>query len=176
MRAKEVGVISPFAFEVIHRVDLEAPFDPKRPVLGQRRFGRLNASYCKPCITARPVTWSLGGHCADFPQLTLDRDLFLFHLRYLDHGLLLERQASRQAMMVNAGVAGAGWAKGQDEMTGFLQSFVDSGAPEAGDFSFDWQRKRISKGWAQDAHGFWRHTKLHNRRTYTIPDRFFDVF
>lgn len=176
MRARDIGVISPFAIEVIHRTDLEAPFNPALPVLGQRRFGRLNASYCKPCITARPLRWSLGGHYADFPTLHLDRHVFLFHLRYLDHAYLLERQASRQAMMVNADVAGAGWAKGQDEMTEFLQSFVTAGPPEGGDFSFDWQRKRISKDWAQDEHGFWRHAKLHNRRTYAIPDRFFGLF
>ena len=62
-------------------------------------------------------------------------------------------------------------------MRDFLQSFVDAGPPEDTDFGFDWQRKRIARSWHQDeASGFWLHNKLHNRRTYQIPDRFFGLF
>lgn len=177
-RAHQIGVISPFAIEVLHRIDLEPdPLDPARPVLSQRRFGRINASYCKPCITATPLRWSLGGHYANQPTLHLDRELFLFHLRYVDHGYLLQRQASRNAMMVNSDVAGAGWSKGQDEMTNFLQSFAQAGSPEDSDFRFDWQRKRIAKSWQYDAASdIWRHDRLHNRRTYRIPQRFEGMF
>lgn len=178
LRAREIGVISPFAIEVLHRIDLEPDtLNPKLPVLGQRRFGRLNASYCKPCVTARLVNWTLGGHYSDFPTLHLDPQIFLFHLRYVDRALLLQRQASRNAMMVNADVAGSGWTKDQQQMVDFLKSFVDAGPPEGGDFGFAWQRKRIAGSWHLDeAGGFWRHNKLHNRRTYTIPERFFGLF
>jgi hypothetical protein len=104
------------------------------------------------------------------------------HLRFADRDMLLARQNSRQALMTPTAdgaevVAGAGWAKGAKEMEHFLQSFVDAGPPIDGDFSFDWQRKRITKSWAHDeTAGIWRHDKLHNRKTYTIPPRFAALF
>ena len=182
-RARDVGVISPFAIELLHRIDLEpAVLDPDRPILSQRRFGRINASYCKPCITARPINWSIGGHYSDYPTLTLDPVLLLFHLRFVDHDMLRGRQASRQAMMQpgaakGAEVAGAGWLKGAQDMTDFLQSFVDAGPPLENDFSFGWQRRRIIDSWHHDAEaGIWRHDRLHNRKTYRLPDRLADQF
>jgi hypothetical protein len=177
-RATEVGAISPFALEVVHRPDLEPALDKRRPVLSQRRYVRLNASYCKPCVIAQPVRWSVGGHYSSHPRLHLDTSLYLFHLRYLDRDMLLARQAARQAAMPpraadEAQVAGGGWAKTSDEVGEFLQSLQDRGAPVEGDFQFDWQRRRITSGWHyDDSAGIWRHPKLHNRKTYVLPPRF----
>jgi len=180
--ARHLGVISPFAIEVVHRIDREpGDLDLTRPVLAQRRHGRINASYCKPCIIARPVRWSLGGHYADFPKLHLSRSLFLLHLRAMDAGLLRSRQAARFAMVTDAagavvdGVAGGGWARGGDEVERFLDSFTKS-EPEETDFRFDWQRRRIEDSWQLDKNsGLWRHDRLHNRRSYVIPERFSDL-
>ena len=182
-RAQQVGVISPFALELLHRTDLEPlALHADAPILSQRRFARINASYCKPCVTARPVNWSIGGHYSDFPTLNLDPNLYLLHLRFADRDMLLDRQNARQALMTPTAagaevVAGAGWSKGAKEMEHFLQSFIEAGPPIEGDFSFDWQRKRIAKSWAIDAEaGIWRHDRLHNRKTYTIPPRFAALF
>lgn len=182
-RAQEVGVISPFALEIIHRPDLEPQvLDPSQPILGQRRHVRINATYCKPCIISQPVRWSLGGHYSDFPTLHLDDSLFLFHLRYIDRTMLLDRQAARHAMMqanATAGgkIAGPSWAKSVEEIDGFLGSFMAHGAPEATDLRFDWQRKRIRAKWEFDAaQGVWRHPTLHNRRSYCLPDRVLGLF
>lgn len=176
---REAGVISPFALEIVHRADLEPePFDSSRPVLDQRRFVRLNASYCKPCIASERVRWSIGGHRSDFPRLSLSRRLFLFHLKYVDRDLLLARQAQRRAHVTESGVpasevAGSGWRKSSSRAEAFLDSFVANGPPEVHDFSFDWQRRRIEESWKLDeASGFWTHCRLHNRRTYVLPDRF----
>jgi len=177
--AADIGVISPFAIELVHRTDLEPePLNLTRPLLAQRRHGRINASYCKPCIVARKVIWSLGGHYSDFPTLHLSRKLFLFHLRAMDAGLLRDRQVLRRAHVADAGgrivdqVAGQGWSRTADEMDAFLTSFQDR-PPEVSDFRFDWQRQRIEASWAQDpATGLWRHDRLHNRRSYILPDRF----
>lgn len=177
--AVDIGVISPFAIEIVHRTDLEPdPINLARPILSQRRHGRINASYCKPCIIARPVRWSLGGHYSDFPTLHLSRKLFLFHLRTMDAGLLADRQARRQGHVtgtdgrISGEVAGQGWSKSAAEMDAYLTSFQDK-PPEITDFRFDWQRQRIEASWARDAAtGLWRHDRLHNRRSYRIPDRF----
>lgn len=189
LRATDLRVISPFAIEVLHRVDLEPDaLHANAPILSQRRYGRINASYCKPCITAQPLNYSVGGHYSDHPDLHLDQNLFLFHLRFADQTMLLARQSNRQSLMVPSPVqaqaqaqaeviAGAGWAKGADEMDQFLHSFVQAGPPIETDFSFVWQRAKITKSWTHDvAAGLWRHDKLHNRKTYTIPARFAGVF
>ena len=182
-RARDVGVISPFAIEVLHRIDHEPDaLHNRAPILSQRRFGRINASYCKPCIAARPVRFSLGGHYSDYPDLHLDPHLYLFHLRFADHKLLLARQSNRQGLMTSGvkgseGVAGAGWSKGAADMDHFLQSFVAAGPPIETDFSFGWQRAKITNSWVHDAeNGIWRHDKLHNRKTYMIPPRFAGMF
>ncbi len=179
----EEKVISPFAIELVHRPDMEPDFDERRGVLEQRRFGRINSSYCKPCITRVPIRWSVGGHYADHPNLALSRGLFLFHLRFFDQGLLRRRQTQRLATITDESgqaienSAGNGWFKDAATMDAFLQSFVDRGDPEATDFRFDWQRRRIETSWAFDLEsGFYRHGRLQNRRTYRIPDRFSAVF
>lgn len=183
--ARDVGVISPFAIELVHRRDLEpAALNPAQPILQQRRFGRINVSYCKPCILARQVRLSLGGHNSTFPTLHLSRKLFLFHLRLMDYHVLLSRQAQRRALVsdktgaIVEGVAGHGWRRGGDEVDDYLKTFELRGPPrEADDWRFDWQRRRVEQSWAYDpVNDYWRHATLHNRQTYVIPDRFRAVF
>lgn len=171
------GVVSPFALELVHRRDLEPPLDPARPVLDQRRHARINASYCKPCLTGRPIRWSLGGHYADHPRLHLSDTLFLFHLRYVDAGILMARQARRLAMAgAAADVAGGGWSQDESQMEAFLAS-IEARPPEVTDFAFGWQRRRIRDSWRHDEKaGIWRHDTLHNRRSYVLPDRFAGLF
>ena len=185
-RARQEEVISPFAVEVIHRTDLEPSLDLDRPILKQRRFARVNASYCKPCVISKPVCWSVGGHYSDHPTLNLDPSLYLFHLRFVDRNMLIERQRSRIAIIQegllaqtggNEPVAGAGWSKGLIEIDEFLESFIRKGAPIDNGFVFDWQRTKIQGSWEWDEdQGVWCHPKLHNRRTYIIPERFSDFF
>lgn len=120
LAASDLGVISPFAFEIVHRPDIEpAPLDLNRPLLRQRSHGRINAAYCKPCITSRSLRWSIGGHHSDFPVLNLSRSLYLFHLRAMDSDLLRQRQMQRRDMVADSegrlrpGIAGGGWSRGQ---------------------------------------------------------------
>jgi hypothetical protein len=181
-RAREVGVISPFALEVVHRFDLcPAPIDVSRPILRQRPHVRVHSSYAKPCISAVPLRWSLGGHYSDFPKLHLDPSLYLFHLRFLDRGMLLARQAQRHAIMQEdtagkAAIAGNGWAISSGDIDGFLLALQAEGPPQDRDFKFDWQRKRIIGSWQHDETlAIWRHGKVKNLRTYVIPDRFHDL-
>lgn len=182
--AQEIGVISPFAVETIHRTDLEpAPLDPTAPILRQRRHARINAAYAKPCITARNLRWSLGGHTADFPKLHLSRKLYLFHLRALDRDMMQARQAKRLQLVsdatgkVIAGVAGPSWSVGTDEVDAYLTKFIERGAPVEGGFDFNWQRTRIEAEWTCDPKtGFWQHARFVNHRTYRVPDRFLDLF
>lgn len=183
-RAREVGVITPFAVEVVHRFDLcPEPIDLSRPILKQRPHVRVNERYAKPCVTSVPVRWNLGGHMSDFETLNLDESLFLFHLRFFDRIMLLERQKDRLAitMATQPGkpeVAGGGWSISQDEIQGFLLSLQTEGPPAENNFDFSQKRRRMKNGWRKerDSH-FWRlGTIFERRRTYLVPDRFFDAF
>lgn len=183
-RAREVGVISPFAVELVHRTDIcRAPIDFARPIIGQRPHVRLNASYNKPCITTVPVRWSLGAHYSDFPELHLDPDIYLFHLRYFDLETLKSRQEKRFAFTRSAseagvaGVSGIGWNKSGKEVEEFLLSLQEKGEPQDTDFGFAWQRKRMTSDWSWDEDfRIWRHPKFSNRRTYNVPQRFHNLF
>jgi len=181
--AQQIGVISPFALEVVHRPDLEtAPLQVDRPILQQRRHVRINSSYAKPCITARKIRWSLGGHTSDFPDLHLSRKLYLFHLRAMDRDMMHARQTQRRRLVSDAagevvqGVAGPSWRLAADEVDAYYAKFTERGAPEESDFDFDWQRQRIEQDWTRDPlTGFWAHARVLNRRSYRVPDRFADL-
>lgn len=181
--AQKIGVISPFAVDVIHRPDLEPDaLRPDLPVLRQRRHARVHSAYCKPCIAARPIRFSPGGHQSDFPHLHLSRKLFLFHLRAMDQEMMYARQAKRRQMVTTPdgrlieGVAGAGWNFGTSEVDTYLAKFAERRDPEVGDFTFEWQRLRIESKWEQDpSSGFWEHGMIRNWRPYVIPERFADL-
>ncbi|TAG30137.1 MAG: hypothetical protein EAZ40_01805 [Rhodobacterales bacterium] len=182
-RAVEVGVITPFAVDVIHRYDLcPAPIDPAQPILRQRPHVRVDATYAKPCINALPVRFDTGGHCSDFPTLNLDPALYLFHFHFFDRSALKARQASRNAIMQASKpdqqmVAGPTWAKSLEEVDGFLLSIQQHGDPIENDFQFDQKRRRMISGWRRNGpNGFWQRGRIFNRRrTYVIPERFRDL-
>ncbi|NRB19332.1 MAG: hypothetical protein HRU33_17605 [Rhodobacteraceae bacterium] len=176
-------VVSPFALEILHRFDIEAPLDFDRPILQQRKYGRVNATYCKPCIIREPVMLSIGGHYSDHHKLHLSDNLMLFHLKYIDRDMLMSRQTQRRQQTVAGNgeiwdtTTGNGWHHDANAMSDFLQSFLDRGLPEDRGVSFDWQRRRIQKSWQLDEKsGLWKHNRLHDRRTYTLPDRFQTIF
>jgi len=175
-------VISPFAIEVVHRVDLEGELDQSRPVLAQRAFGRVNMWYSKPCIIRTPVQWGLGQHFSTHPELHLSPTLYNFHLRFVDYDMLMHRQESRVAHVSNAdgkvvkGVAGAGWQQETSDVGDFLHSFVTHGPPQESNFAFGPLRRRMYRAWAQGRGGYWRHARVHRMTTYRIPKRFRTAF
>jgi hypothetical protein len=175
-------VISPFAIELVHRIDQEHPLDQNHPVLAQRAFGRINMWYSKPCIIRAPIRWSLGQHFSTHPELHLSRDLYLFHLRFVDHDMLVRRQKLRMAHVSNTdgavmrGVAGVGWQQEASEISDFLHSFVAHGPPFETSFGFGPLRKRMQREWGKGRGGFGKHACVHRMTTYRIPDRFRTVF
>jgi hypothetical protein len=182
-RAREVGVVTPFGVEVVHRFDIcPQPIDTTRPILRQRPHVRLNAHYSKPCINAVPVRFDTGGHYSDFPTLNLDTALYLFHLHFFDRSALKARQATRNAIMQASKpdqptVAGSTWAISPDAVDDYLISFQAKGAPVETDFQFEQKRRRITSGWHyHEPSGFWWRGKIHDRsQTYVVPERFRDL-
>lgn len=181
-RARDVGVITPFAVEVVHRHDIcPAPLDPTRPILRQRPHVRIREIYSKPCVSAVRLRWGTGGHRSNHPKLTLDPALYLFHLQFLDRDMLLQRQALRNAIMQGAQsglpIAGATWAEPPAAMDSVLASLQEKGDPIESDFRFERQRRRMANGWLKnESTGFWKLGKIHDTlTTYKIPERFLDL-
>jgi hypothetical protein len=73
-------------FEVVHYPDEEPALDFDRPILAQRRYWHASRKYCKPILSAVPISWSLGFHEAPgFPDLQPDPNLLLLHLHRVDY-------------------------------------------------------------------------------------------
>ena len=79
-------------FEVVHYPDEESALRFDQPVLAQRRYWHASRSYCKPLLSAVPLSWSLGFHEAPgFPELRPDPNLFLVHLHRIDYATCVAR-------------------------------------------------------------------------------------
>lgn len=178
----DAPVISPFAIEVVHRLDLEAPLNPHQAVPSQKSLRRINTWCCKPSIIRTPIRWSLGQHFSDHPQLHLSNALYNFHLRFVDHDMLLERQKKRFTHVADPdckvikGVAGVGWHSDSQKISAFLSSFAYHGPPQEGSFTFRPLRRRMHNDWHQTRSGFWKHSPVHRMTTYVIPESFRQAF
>ena len=82
---------------IVHMLNLEEPIDLTRPILQQRRFAKFQSATCKSCVSRVPMNWSPGFHCGDKPP-KIDPALFLFHTKWMDYTLAMQRQkVSREA-------------------------------------------------------------------------------
>jgi hypothetical protein len=180
--ARSLGVIKPFGIEVVHHTEREPlPLDAGQPVLGQRRHGRINALYCKPCIIARPVRWSMGGHFSDNAELHLSKSLRLFHLKAMDRDLLLARHEHRRRHVTDPtgrviyGVAGAPWSFEPQTVEEGLATFSRL-EPQPLDEAFAGLQERMARTWRRNEQtGLWHHdhmTRLCDSHSFLIPDRF----
>jgi hypothetical protein len=80
--------------EIIHHTDAEAPLTLQSPLHGNRRYGWFSHDYSKPVVQRGPVSFSPGFHFTEImPALT--PDLYLLHLRFVDHDQFQSRSAGR---------------------------------------------------------------------------------
>lgn len=84
---------TPAGFDVIHHHRVEPALQLEGRLFAQRGYLRYRTDYCKTLISARPMRWIAGFHGASLPPAP-DDNLFLFHLRAVDH------EASRRRIRV----------------------------------------------------------------------------
>lgn len=84
------GILAGVGLEIFHDPAEEPAFDPDRPVLSQRKNYVYRFHHSKPAILSVPC--HIGGHGSRRP-FRLDPDLYLLHLKFLDRGETLRRQA-----------------------------------------------------------------------------------
>lgn len=98
--------ITPVGLEVVHHPDHEPEEIGDGPMIGPRKFVRFSTAYSKPCIITHDTRISRGGHYTKDPDLKLFKNLYLFHMRYVDAALYrdtLNRRASRVDEAAQAG-------------------------------------------------------------------------
>lgn len=119
-------VVAPLAVNVLNAAGVEAPLDPRRPVLAQRRFVKVAPGMCKPLVKRIPVPWLEGFHGVAGDRFDIDPDLLMVHLKYYDETVLREVAAKRHQANETEGRGGAGsaWSVEADELVGLLRSWV----------------------------------------------------
>jgi hypothetical protein len=78
--------------DILQIRDEETALDLSRPILQQRHFGRFGSPSCKALIAKAPIRWLPGFHSCD-RRVAIDRDLVLFHLKFVDYDIACARQA-----------------------------------------------------------------------------------
>jgi hypothetical protein len=121
-----VKALGAMGMNVVHRVNVEKPLKPERPVLRQRRTAKFVPKMCKPAIKRGTAHWASGSHGLRMPY-QIDPELYLFHLKFADRDHLIATSAHRRALTEETGRgADANWRLG-----GELVQLLDSlEAPE----------------------------------------------
>ena len=106
----------------------EAPIVADRPILQQRFHGILSGGYCKPNMFFQPIERA-NQHRIPGQAMVVDRNIFLFHLRYSDFGRFKSTAVARRSVhdeMLKNGTANVGgWASpmaGYDHKMNFMLS------------------------------------------------------
>lgn len=180
---RRLEVVSALGVEVIHRVDLESDYDPRRPILSQRKHMRINAWYCKPCITSIPLRWGPDGHGSEHGTYNLSDDLYLFHLKWFDQKFHTDRHADRLAMRgTNAdgsdlvfGAGSWGWSKFEYQRISndYLRFTIEK---KGKGFDFTEERKRLKESFVQGRTGFYSTDWFVDGDLRILPERFVGLF
>lgn len=164
--------------DVRQLVGREPPIDLNLPFLGQRRYARLRMSMCKPLITKGQIRWNPGFHTSN-KKPGFDKDLILFHMKYVDLNASLSRLAVTRAMSWSEvsidKKRGAHQRETDEKMQGrFLN---DKKSFDAGPEKFDFQEEErlINEGAYSDSKGNYIKGLEYNNKYVEIPERFFGI-
>jgi hypothetical protein len=112
--------IASLALNVVHAEPWEAPLDPSRPVLGQRRFAKFAPVMCKPAVNRSGARWIAASHGVRAPY-RVDPELFMVHLKFADSDHLQRVARRRSALALRDGRGSkATWLKDEEDMRQLL--------------------------------------------------------
>jgi len=115
-----VPVLGAINLNLVHDVAREPALDDSRPVFEQRRLAKFMPLMCKPAVKRIPAPWAHASH-GIFAPYAVDRDLYMFHLKFADRELLRAAAEHRQQMVAMDGRADAtSWRYGGDAMVELL--------------------------------------------------------
>ena len=157
LAARGADIIAPLALEVLHNDRLEAPLQPGRPLLEQRRFVKYAPAMCKPLLKRVPTAWEFAFHGIREP-FEIDPDLWLLHLKYADVTVLAEVAEHRRRWHEEEGRGHpqSFWPMGAEELTNRLRSWTKE-ADETGSVPvFDPAEVDLENLVRQQEKGYWR--------------------
>lgn len=154
--------ISALGLDVGQHLHDEAPLDPARPFLDQRRFAHVSARYTKPAITTRPLTWGSGMHRIKRHNFHIDPNLFLFHFGMVDYTLATGKT-------LDADRLATGW-KGHLDRREKLFGIITNAVPREGDAYFAEARRRQT--WLRPLYAINKPGMIPGDPVVRIPDRF----
>lgn len=171
-------IYTPLGLEVLHCPDRET--DPiTGPILGPRRFVRVNLHYAKPCVMGRSSKIARGGHYVEYDKLLADEALYLMHMKYCDFGQFSGAMDRRNANVAEAEAAGndAGvgvhWhqnARGEDRAV--FEAFC---ARPIEPFDMAPYRAKMHAGFEPRANGLWHFHREAYDHSHELPERFFGL-
>jgi hypothetical protein len=121
---EDVLAVAAFGLNVVHATKAEGPIDLSRPLLGQRQLAKFLPLMCKPSIKWVLGHWAAATHGVNAPY-EVHPDLWMFHFKYGDEGLLQEAADHRKSMVEADGrSATTSWAKSGDELVELLHEIT----------------------------------------------------
>ena len=102
----------PVGFNIVHQREKEPALDPARPILSQRTAFEFRSPMCKPVIVREPTRWSEGFHASDKP-VHADPALWLFHTKWADYEIAINRLRFTRNMAWSDHALTAGWGAHQ---------------------------------------------------------------
>lgn len=164
---------------IIHNLTTELPLDLDSPILSQRRFGRFDVPTSKPLISSVATKWAPGGHMCDILPM-FDKNLFVFHNKWMDYGFAMQRQVlnnltpwTKQAIEKQHG------AHHRYDFNRFVrESFLDllNEVQSKNVATFEFEKEiSIFQETTKLSHGFYHYGDLPPKYV-EIPSRFRDVF
>lgn len=172
-RDDAIGVLG---LNVVHDVPREGALRDDEPILGQRRLAKFLPLMCKPSIKWQPAAWMHASHGIACPY-RIDRELFMFHMKFADRDHLAAISAHRHHLNVTQGRAtGTSWSRSEDEMVALLDEITADLDPaavpefEAKGLGLNKIVKRRGEGWKATGDG--QVAAMRARPMVRVPDRF----
>ena len=176
---KNHPAITAVGLNVTHVVDEERDIDLQRPLTEQRKYVRFVSPMCKPCVIHEPVNWSPGFHSCEHHAVF--KDLYMFHLRYFDLNLGLDRLERTRSMGWVSETAGRHqrvdddtWRKWFSQFSRFdrLGTFMD----EYGSNRLDELKQEFLNSRKVDQRGHVTFDRVAPNELFVIPERFLRKF
>lgn len=169
--------VTPVGLEVVHRPDIERDTIGEGPMLGPRRHVRFTTAYSKPCILSKHSDLSRGGHYAKDPELKLFRNLYLFHMRYVDADLYrdtLDRRAGRVEQIApkagEAKLVSWNWRRDLDREDPYAKA---AALPVVPGFDLSGPVERMTSSWGpRGEEGLYAFGREIGREVMVLPERF----
>ncbi|MDR6181781.1 glycosyltransferase family 2 protein [Asaia bogorensis] len=179
--ARQAPCLTATGFDVLHKAGSEPAADFTRPLSEQRHLLRFSAAMCKPCLIRSPVTWSPGFHSIKESLPSPDPALMLFHLRYTDLDVGLDRLRRTRAQPWCSDDAGSHQRMGDDAWRAMLASMAglpeEAATLESNDTALRAWRERINREALERAHDPYPvDLSLSGDRLWPLPERFRGLF